>query len=267
MLGSHGDHVRDEVEQREHRPFGVLGVARMTQHVVFPLQERLHLLDREVEQVLQKDDLREPSGELANELGQEVAYKLMPGATVPPMLQPGSAIYERARFVQHNLWVTAYDADEKYAAGNYPYQSPDAHGLPEYAENDAPIANAVVVLWYTVGAHHVVRPEDWRVMPVAYAGFHLRPVGFFDGNPALDCRARRPAMSTLPTHAIDAGVPVAGERLRHPIGCGCHQVKPGQFSGIHAWRLSVPASLTSKPASDSVQRLFPTTSAREMPWS
>jgi primary-amine oxidase len=23
-------------------------------------------------------------------------------------------------------------------------------------------------------------------MPVAYAGFHLKPVGFFDGNPALD---------------------------------------------------------------------------------
>ena len=121
-----------------------------------------------------------------NELGQETAYKLVPGAVVPAMLQPGSAIYDRARFVQHNLWVTAYDAAEKYAAGDYPYQSPDAQGLPEYVADDEPIADRDVVLWYTVGAHHVVRPEDWPVMPVVTAGFHLKPSGFFDGNPALD---------------------------------------------------------------------------------
>jgi primary-amine oxidase len=121
-----------------------------------------------------------------NELGQEVAYKLEPGMVIPSMVQPGSAIYDRARFVQHNLWVTAYDEQEKYAAGNYPYQSPDPQGLPDYIAGDAPLADADVVLWYTVGAHHIVRPEDWPVMPVTSVGFHLRPVGFFDGNPALD---------------------------------------------------------------------------------
>jgi primary-amine oxidase len=31
-----------------------------------------------------------------------------------------------------------------------------------------------------------VRPEDFPVMPVEYAGFLLAPVGFFDQNPALD---------------------------------------------------------------------------------
>ena len=121
-----------------------------------------------------------------NELGQDVAYKLVPGAVVPPMLQPGSTIYDRARFVQHNLWVTAYDPKEKFAAGDYPYQSPDPQGLPEYIAADEPIADQDIVLWYTIGSHHVVRPEDWPVMPVMAVGFHLRPVGFFDGNPALD---------------------------------------------------------------------------------
>ncbi|HKF74684.1 MAG TPA: hypothetical protein VKF59_00950, partial [Candidatus Dormibacteraeota bacterium] len=30
------------------------------------------------------------------------------------------------------------------------------------------------------------RPEDWPVMPVTYVGFHLKPWGFFVGNPGLD---------------------------------------------------------------------------------
>jgi primary-amine oxidase len=121
-----------------------------------------------------------------NELGQAVAYKLMPGASAPPMMRPGSAIYDRARFVHHDLWVTAFDPAEKYAAGDYPYQSPAAEGLPVYVEDDASVVDTDVVVWFTVGAHHIVRPEDWPVMPVTYAGFHLKPVGFFDGNPALD---------------------------------------------------------------------------------
>jgi primary-amine oxidase len=43
-----------------------------------------------------------------------------------------------------------------------------------------------VVLWHTFVAHHVPRSEDWPVMPVTHVGFHLKPFGFFDGNPALD---------------------------------------------------------------------------------
>jgi primary-amine oxidase len=121
-----------------------------------------------------------------NELGSPVGYKLMPKDVVPTMVQEGSAIYDRARFVQHDLWVTRYEPGELYAAGAYPYQSPDVQGLPAYQADDAPLDDADVVLWYTVGAHHVVRPEDWPVMPVAYVGFMLKPVGFFDGNPALD---------------------------------------------------------------------------------
>lgn len=121
-----------------------------------------------------------------NELGNPVGYKLVHDTPVPSMLQKGSFIYERARFMQHALWVTAYDRDEKYAAGDYPYQSPEAQGLPQFVADGASVVDTDVVLWVTVGAHHIVRPEDWPVMPVAHAGFHLKPVGFFDGNPALD---------------------------------------------------------------------------------
>jgi primary-amine oxidase len=46
-----------------------------------------------------------------------------------------------------------------------------------------------IVVWHTFGVSHSPRPEDWPVMPVEYCGFHLMPVGFFDGNPALDLPA------------------------------------------------------------------------------
>lgn len=114
---------------------------------------------------------------MKNELGSPTAYKLVPKDIVPVMVQEGSYIYDRARFVQHNLWVTKYDDAEKFAAGDYMYQSADAQGLPEFVADDAPLENTDVVLWYTLGAHHVVRPEDWPVMPCAYTGFHLKPIG------------------------------------------------------------------------------------------
>lgn len=64
--------------------------------------------------------------------------------------------------------------------------TPGGAGLPAYVVNDRPLENADVVLWHTLGAHHITRPEEWLVMPVGYASFHLKPDGFFDGNPALD---------------------------------------------------------------------------------
>jgi primary-amine oxidase len=48
------------------------------------------------------------------------------------------------------------------------------------------------VVWYTFGHHHVPRPEDWPVMPVATAGFKLKPAGFFERNPALDVPPSEP---------------------------------------------------------------------------
>ena len=70
--------------------------------------------------------------------------------------------------------------------GKYPTQSTVDTGLTEWIKDDAPLENADVVLWYVFGAHHPPRLEDWPVMPVARHGFELRPVGFFDRNPALD---------------------------------------------------------------------------------
>jgi primary-amine oxidase len=121
-----------------------------------------------------------------NRLGEPVAYKLMPGDNVLPFARPEASVTRRAGFMTRHLWVTRFDPRERYAAGDYPNQHPGGAGLPSYVQDDAPLANTDVVVWYTFGAHHVVRPEDWPVMPVAYIGFMLKPVGFFDRNPGLD---------------------------------------------------------------------------------
>jgi primary-amine oxidase len=123
---------------------------------------------------------------VANGLGDPVAYKLIPGETAPVLMSDDAPALARAEFARHNLWVTRNDAAERWAAGDYPYQHPGGAGLPEYAGRDRSLENEDVVLWYCCGSHHVVRPEDWPVMPVVRLGFRLVPDGFFDFNPALD---------------------------------------------------------------------------------
>jgi primary-amine oxidase len=121
-----------------------------------------------------------------NALGDPVAYRLEPGPSVPPMYQEGAFALRRAAFATHALWVTPYAEDERFPAGDYPNQHPGGEGLPAWTKADRPLEGRDIVLWHTFVAHHVPRPEDWPVMPVSYVGFHLKPWGFFDGNPALD---------------------------------------------------------------------------------
>lgn len=127
-----------------------------------------------------------------NELNQPVGYKLVPGENILPLAGKGSQTDRRAGFAYRHLWVTAYDPAERYAAGDYPNQRRHDDGLPVYVQADRPLDDADVVVWYTFGAHHVPRPEDWPVMPVTCIGFHLKPVGFFAGNPALDLPRHTP---------------------------------------------------------------------------
>jgi primary-amine oxidase len=124
-----------------------------------------------------------------NALGQPTGYKLMPEHTVAAFCHPGSPVARRAGFITRQLWVTACDPGEMFATGDYPNQSAGDGGLPAYVKADRPLVDTDVVLWYTFGTNHVVRPEDWPVMPTQPIGFKLVPSGFFAGNPALDIPA------------------------------------------------------------------------------
>lgn len=121
-----------------------------------------------------------------NALGQPTAFKLMPGENVRVFAHDESSVMRRAGFMKHHFWVTPFDENEKYAAGDYPNQRYESDGLPEYTKANRSIENTDIVVWYTFTAHHLPRPEDYPVMPCGYIGFMLKPVGFFHENPALD---------------------------------------------------------------------------------
>ena len=127
--------------------------------------------------------------EVRNGLGTPVGYKLVPGGAFPPMLDPSSPVFRRAQAIGHSLWVTPYDEHERWPCGEFPVQSADDAGLPAWTEANRSIENTDVVLWYVFGIHHVTRPEEWPVMAVDTVSFWLKPVGFFDRNPALDVPA------------------------------------------------------------------------------
>lgn len=121
-----------------------------------------------------------------NRLGQPVSYKLIPQSSPTMLAGDDSWVAKRAGFAKHNLWVTPYHPDERRAAGDHANQSAGGDGLPRWTAADRPITDTDIVVWHTFGVTHLVRPEDWPVMPVECTGFLLVPFGFFDRNPALD---------------------------------------------------------------------------------
>ncbi|MFC5995868.1 primary-amine oxidase [Pseudonocardia hispaniensis] len=127
-----------------------------------------------------------------NKVGAPVAYKLVPGAAIPAMLDPSSPVLRRAQVLGHTLWVTPYDPGERWPCGEFVNQSSRDEGLPVWTAANRSIDNTDVVLWYVFGIHHVPRVEDWPIMPVDTVSFWLKPVGFFDHNPALDVAPSRP---------------------------------------------------------------------------
>ncbi|BDD80371.1 amine oxidase [Tsukamurella pulmonis] len=119
-------------------------------------------------------------------LGLSPSYKLVASANVPAMFAPDSPILDRCRAIEHTLWVTPNDREERWPAGEFVNQGGGGMGLPAWTAQNRSIENTDVVLWYTFGIHHITRPEDWPIMPADTVSFWLKPFGFFDRNPSLD---------------------------------------------------------------------------------
>jgi primary-amine oxidase len=123
---------------------------------------------------------------VAGAYGDPVGYEVGGGMGSLTLMSADDYMQRRAGFTNHNLWATPHNPAELYAAGDYPTVSTADQGLPGWTAANRRIENTDVVVWYTLGFHHVPRPEDWPIMPVAWHGFEIRPVGFFARNPALD---------------------------------------------------------------------------------
>ena len=121
-----------------------------------------------------------------NSLGQNTSYEIMPGETGISLLPSTEWPQKRAAFSEHNLWVTPYDPKERYVSGVYVMGSKGEDGLTEWVKKNRSIMNTDIVAWYTVGFHHVPRPEDWPQMPIMWHTFSLRPFQFLPKNPTMD---------------------------------------------------------------------------------
>jgi primary-amine oxidase len=138
----------------------------------------------------------------SNHVGRPVGYKLTPSNAITPFVKPQSPSGKRASFMNNHLWVTAFDPEERYPAGDFMNRSSGAEGLPAFIARDRPIDNARIVLWHVFGLHHSPRTEDFPVQPCISTGFKLMPSGFFDQNPAIDLPPEVNAASRL--HTADA---------------------------------------------------------------
>lgn len=121
-----------------------------------------------------------------NRLGYATGYEIMPGMTGISTLSPDDPAQKIGAFAEHQFWVTPYKPDERYASGVYVTSSTGDDGLAAWAKQNRPIENTDIVGWYTLGFHHMVRDEDWPIMPTLWHDFLIRPVNFFDRNPVLD---------------------------------------------------------------------------------
>ncbi|KAA0083419.1 primary-amine oxidase [Mycolicibacterium sp. P9-64] len=148
------------------------------------------LLEREQDAVRRADAAKHRFWKIANRdsrnlVDEPVAYRLQPTDAITLCALPDSWVSKRAGFATNNFWVTAYDETQRYPAGD-PNQSRGGDGLPEFVSQNRSIVDEDIVVWYTFGMHHVVRLEDWPVMPRQHVGFILQPHGFFDQNPTLN---------------------------------------------------------------------------------
>ncbi len=123
-----------------------------------------------------------------NKWGNPTSYMIRAGHNAISLMDADDWSQRRGAFSANNFYVTPYRPEERHAAGDFPNQSDGRSGLSTWVAQNRSIKDRDIVAWYCVGLHHVVRAEDWPIMPTTWHSFSLAPFDFFDRNPAQNLR-------------------------------------------------------------------------------
>lgn len=118
--------------------------------------------------------------------GKPVAYKIQAPGFQKILSDKDSFNYKRAEFADHDIYVVKYKDDELYAGGRYTNQSRGGTGVRAWADREDNVKDEDIVVFVQFGINHIPRVEDFPVMPCEILKVHMKPVNFFDKNPALD---------------------------------------------------------------------------------
>lgn len=120
-------------------------------------------------------------------LGHHPGYMILPenSAAYSPLDVASDPPAKRNGYIDYTIWNTAYAPGERYAGGEYAFQSDGSDSLPAWVQQNRSIHGTDIVTWFTMGFHHVPHMEDWPVMPTMWKTITLMPFNFFPHNPAI----------------------------------------------------------------------------------
>ncbi|KAF7297913.1 Amine oxidase [Mycena chlorophos] len=137
--------------------------------------------------------------------GQHAGYSLnIRTATVQLMTTHDGWVGKRAPFTKKPVWVVKDVEGAKggrvWPAGKYVPQTKEApaDSVSEWIKGEKDIENEDLLVYLTIGATHIPRPEDWPVMPVEHLSIVFKPISFFKYNPSMDVPV------SLDTHSVPA---------------------------------------------------------------